>query len=245
MTTAANKHTSYFELLDALKHPGCPVCRLAEKTVTQFFDNLIYENVNDPGIRQSFRAAYGFCNTHAWQLVQAGGTSGIAILYREAVQDMLEAIDKANFDPAQGGGLRWLQQALGNGKASDATAELVQQLTPQVDCPACQLRNDRAGMMIDVLLEHLLEDELSGAFESSSGLCLPHFRTALRRVQDATSFQRLAETQLSILRHVKSELDELIRKYDYRFAQEPVGQEADAWMRAVALIASEEGYGCP
>jgi hypothetical protein len=40
------------------------------------------------------------------------------------------------------------------------------------------------------------------------------------------------------------ELDEFIRKQDHRFAAEPLGDERNAWSRAVDLISGQFGLGC-
>jgi hypothetical protein len=53
----------------------------------------------------------------------------------------------------------------------------------------------------------------------------------------------VTEAQLHIWSALQVELEELIRKFDYRFAHEPMGSEADAWERVVALLAGAKDYG--
>ena len=52
---AKGKHSIYYELRDALAGGDCPICQLALRVVERFLDYLIYENVNDPGIRENIR----------------------------------------------------------------------------------------------------------------------------------------------------------------------------------------------
>ncbi len=40
-----------WELDQALKHDACPICWASQKSVQRFLDGLLYENVNDSGIR--------------------------------------------------------------------------------------------------------------------------------------------------------------------------------------------------
>ena len=99
MSKQSDKHSSYFELRDALGLPGCAVCRLAEKSVLQFLDTFMYENVTNPTLRLTIRDGRGFCSAHSWQLVDLGGVSGIAILYRDLVNAMITPLETAADQP--------------------------------------------------------------------------------------------------------------------------------------------------
>jgi len=51
----ADKHTPYYNFLDALKEQSCPVCFLVKKGTHKTMDDFLYESVNDPGLRQEIR----------------------------------------------------------------------------------------------------------------------------------------------------------------------------------------------
>ena len=74
------------------------------------------------------------------------------------------------------------------------------------------------------------------AYESSDGLCLPHFRQALARVRDERVFEALINVQRVVWERLVSHLSEFIRKSDYRFQDESWGEERDAWLRAIAAL---------
>ena len=42
------KYTPYYNLLDAIKEKGCPICSLVVKNTHKFMDDFLYESVNDP-----------------------------------------------------------------------------------------------------------------------------------------------------------------------------------------------------
>lgn len=91
---------------------------------------------------------------------------------------------------------------------------------------------------LDSLLNNLLaEDGLLTAYEASAGLCLPHFRQALIRVRDEAVYETLLNAQRAIWERLVGHLGEIIHKNDYRFRNEPWGEEADAWLRAIAAVA--------
>ena len=74
---------------------------------------------------------------------------------------------------------------------------------------------------------------------AAGGLCLPHFTETLTHASGAAS-QSLADWQAAAFRRLRDELDELIRKHDYRFSGETITeQEAVAWTRAVAAAVGE------
>jgi hypothetical protein len=88
------------------------------------------------------------------------------------------------------------------------------------------------------LLKHLAEPEVAAGYVAAGGLCLPHLQAVLGQASEAAA-RTLAEWQATAYRRLRDELDELIRKHDYRFAGEPIGAEADSWQRAVAQIVGE------
>ena len=76
-----SKSVSYFELLDALRLEGCPVCRLLLKWSRFYLDSLFYEYVTDFGVRSRLRQSDGFCNWHTWMAATIDHSqSGIAII---------------------------------------------------------------------------------------------------------------------------------------------------------------------
>ena len=88
-----SKHTTFFELRDALGRPGCAVCRLAGRSVRRYLEALAFESVNDLGLRAALRRARGFCNLHAWQLLdEAREPFGAGIIYRDVLHACAETL---------------------------------------------------------------------------------------------------------------------------------------------------------
>jgi hypothetical protein len=236
------KHTSYYELREALAEDGCPVCRLARRTVERFLDYLIYENVNNPGVREDIRQARGFCNLHAWQLRDVRGALGMAIIHRDVLETLMRQVEAAEYrQNSWQRGLNRVRTTLGSGPACEATTDLVADLTSQQACPACRVRDSTETMCVHTLLEYMDDAELGPALRRSAGLCLPHFRLALQQVPDEATFKTLVEIQLDAWKRLRDELSELIRKQDYRFRNEGLGAEGDSWIRAIAQISGMRG----
>jgi hypothetical protein len=242
---------SFYDLRDALAQPGCAVCRLKADAVDRFLDGLLWESVNDPDRRREIRQARGFCHRHAWSLVRVSASLGVAIITRDVLQSVLAAMESATFQATSPWSIRWtpqrwLQEALDPGQPaapSWATAEVVARLEPQATCPACVWAEKMEGVYLSEFVGHLLgQDGLLADYESSDGLCLPHFRQALARVRDERVFEALVSAQRSIWERLIAHLSEFIRKSDHRFQNETWGEERDAWLRAIAALAGAKDH---
>ncbi|PYM13109.1 MAG: hypothetical protein DMD81_22110, partial [Candidatus Rokuibacteriota bacterium] len=75
------KFIGYFRLLEHCASPGCPVCRSVIDDTRKYLDALLYEQVTDPDTRRRLRTSWGFCNWHAWLLLDVETSlSGAAII---------------------------------------------------------------------------------------------------------------------------------------------------------------------
>ncbi|HUX78049.1 MAG TPA: DUF6062 family protein [Anaerolineae bacterium] len=238
---------SFYDLRDALAQPGCAVCRLKADAVDRFLDGLLWESVNDPGRRREIRQARGFCHRHAWSLVRVSASLGVAIITRDVLQSALAATESATFQATSPWSMRRVREALDPRQpAAAATAELVARLEPQAACPACVWAEKMEGVYLSEFVNHLLgQDGLLADYESSDGLCLPHFRQALARVRDERVFEALVNAQRSIWERLIAHLSEFIRKSDHRFHNETWGEERDAWLRAIAALAGAKAGPVP
>jgi len=229
--------TSFYDLRDALAQPGCAICRLKAQAVEHYLGGLLWEGVNDLGVRHSIRQARGLCHEHAWVLVRDGASVGVAIIMQDVLQNLLKTLEVAQFQALPPLSLRRVQERLDPGQPAAATAELIAQLSPQAPCPACTQVEKMESIYLHTLVEHLLgEEDLLAAYETSDGLCLPHFREALTRVRDEAVFEALVNAQRAIWERLVGHLSEIIRKSDDRFRNEPRGEEVGGALRAIAAL---------
>jgi len=228
---------SFFNLLDACREPGCPVCRLEQKAVHRYLDSQFYESVNDPDFRDHLRGSLGFCREHAWLTINRhlGDALGFALIYNDVVGDLLERLEKNVPPPAT---RQW--NALLR-RVPEQVGELVQKavyaFTPKKRCPACQQQEEAAHNLVATLVEGLERPEMVAAIKESDGLCLPHLRMALQQVKDVRPCELLISIHIEKLKGLHADLAELIRKNDYRFMKEALGKEGNSWLRAVSMIA--------
>jgi hypothetical protein len=65
-----------------------------------------------------------------------------------------------------------------------------------------------------------------------------HFRLAFAQAGDGDRWVKILETQKNALRRLTDRLAELARKHDYRFRDEPRGEEMTSWREALNASSS-------
>jgi hypothetical protein len=216
------------ELLEAMGRQGCPLCVLVERAERKAVDLFLYDQVNDISRRDALRASRGLCLQHTAMLAEGRSALGVAIVSRDILRAMAAVLETGG--PGDAAGLGWLRQRLGAG----AGAQLAERLGPQAGCPMCAERPRIEAPLIAGLLRNLGDDAFAQAFDASAGLCRAHLAATLRAA-DGEAARALVARQVGLWRRLEAELDEFIRKHDYRFKDEIVEAERDVWRRALQI----------
>jgi len=242
-----DKHTVYYELLDACAVSGCPICALTLTAVTSYLQAITYEHVNDPEFRDAIVAARGYCNDHSWRLRELRVALGTALMYRDVIRDAAAELAR----PSTGGRPDLFGAGQGQGGMRDRLAALAGRGTPDrgdgriVDphraCPACQERDRYELLYLEALLSHIQDERMSQAFRDAGGLCMVHLDRLIATTRQTAALARLIALQRECLLRLHDELTEFIRKNDYRFSSEGMGVERDSWVRAVEIVAGKPG----
>jgi hypothetical protein len=176
------RHLHYYKLVDAITSEGCPICNIVEKSIECFFNNILYESVNDIGFRREFDSAGGFCNYHAYQLVGYHDVLATTLLYQSVVQRCINAL-KA-------------MKSHGNKKQKSA-------------CPVCAVIADVESRFILNLRRYLIEDcDIIEKYKHSWGLCIPHLEMFLESQHQLPSW--FAEFHIQILAELASSMSQYI-----------------------------------
>jgi len=222
VSTTGPRDAAAFEVREALGQPGCAICRVTQRSVIRLLRTIASEQVNDLELRSQLRSAGGFCNPHAYAwLREAKSTLGTALMYR----DVLTAAQRELDSPPRGRrGRTWIRPD-----------------RPVNDCPACLAQREAEARYIEALLASLAAEETSRvAFDASDGLCRRHALAAIRSGRDGA--ECAAQRTRQVVAALIADLDEVIRKEDYRFRHEPrKDAERSAPARAVGFAAGFEG----
>jgi hypothetical protein len=226
------EEVGYHDLMADLKKPGCPVCHGAQRAAWKYLDGLLWEFVNDHGVRAGLREARGFCREHSRMALvvasEQAAAGGIAILY----EDLLAT---AQDTAAQAARSSWRAGSRSRRRgARDA-------LAPMAACPACESADRVAHNYLRILAGHGRESPPAVALHHTGrGLCFPHLATGLAQARSEQQAERLLEIFGQGTDELRRELREFIRKQDYRFQHEGLTTgEASAWKRAVYRMVGE------
>ncbi|MGE5226431.1 MAG: hypothetical protein ACM3OO_06100 [Planctomycetaceae bacterium] len=229
MTGAARPEShapGYFDLRRDLEQPGCAVCRGASRSAWRLVDGLLWEGVTDPLTRTRLRRSRGFCREHSLMAIRVAdaenGQLGMAIVYEDLLAQLEAALGQEPAKPRWGGVARRSVPA------------------PDLPCPACVSALGTEENYLRLLGRADPTSELGTLARSGAGtLCLRHLRLGLATT-DPDEQRRLVQIALTGIAAMRGDLQEFIRKRDYRFSHEPLSaEEGDAWRRAVRFLEGE------
>ncbi len=217
------------ELREAMNGWGCPLCKLAHKAEQAFIESLNYERVLDLKTRDALKASRGLCKHHSrdWRHVQ-GAALGLAIVYRVTILDLLRDTEE---DRESRRGF------LGLPVQSRSPDRIASALEAQAPCPACEVGEGSVIRFAELLLDDLDAQSVQIRLRDCGGLCLPHLRLTLRQKGARHAAPTLIKVHREAWATLMGELEEFIRKNDYRFREEEMTpQEETSWTRVLDVI---------
>jgi hypothetical protein len=222
--TRLENEVGYFDLVADLAKIGCPACHGANRAVWRYLDSLLWEFVNDPGVRGRLRASLGFCREHAITMLavanKQAASLGVAILY----DDLLRAASRVLPSEAP--------KRRRRGGRSTPTLQR---------CKACEIGERVASDYLSVLAK--APDGSApwkGIRRHGRGLCLRHVLQGLDEASDEEQWARLRDAFRRGEEELREHLAGFIRKHDYRYAAEPVSElEGSSPRRAVFRLIGE------
>lgn len=226
--------STYYDLLDAFRCEGCPVCRISRDGVDRYMDSLAYECINDPRVRAQFEDSHGFCHEHARQWTEQPRRLPTAIIYKDVLSHLSEELLKLRYHERDAFSevASWLNI---HHRERDS-------LEPEGPCPACSILETEEEKSVGSLVSSMFKWDFEDAYAASAGLCLAHLRHALRVAPDEVTYQSLID--LAVKRHdsLIAQLEIVIRRHAPQFAYEPPGEERGAPARAMRHSFAT-GYG--
>lgn len=225
------------ELIEAMREPGCALCDLAQRKSLRYVETLLETAVMDVDQRDDWRHAGGFCPSHAEMALSIPNVAGsLAILYADVLQHEMAGLSRL-FTNAK---FSWWQRR--QRRLKQRVQRWLHVRRRRIGCPICRSWQTQEDLYWAVLLDHGEDDDMIHAFTQSDGLCLPHTASLLQFDAAHAHLPTVLAAQHQCLQRLHGDLNVFIRKQDYQFAQEPYGQEADAWQRVVACLVGRR-YG--
>ena len=232
-------------LLEAMKKPGCPACRIFRQAAERALESFLWENVNEPDARQGILDSLGFCPAHtrvmvAREMYTSSLPLGTNIIYEHLGRVVAGELKALRPGSASGKLSGWSGEVRGLlGKAG-----LVKPgggpLHPRGECPACTSGNNGAQNALHVLFEEAQkEGEVLDLYLKSDGLCLPHLRDSIERHSGAypKAVQRIIDDTVQRLEAQSKDMKAYIRKANWAYRDEKLTEEEDtAWRKTLTFF---------
>lgn len=237
-----------FRIEEALKQPGCPICRLGVDAASRTVDAFLWENVNDPVVRKPINDAYGFCPEHtrllvAVEMASSGPVLGVNIIYEQLGRLVGQELRQLSFrNRAISTVQTWWAQMTGR------KVSLVRNryLSAKNQCPVCLQQSQANINALTALFEELEEGNqlLWEQYQVSDGICLAHLRLGLDQLSARfpKSAGRITEDTSRRLLQQSADMQEYIRKNNWAYRDEPItSEESLAWRKTLTFFTGKPG----
>ncbi len=235
------KETIYtIPVTDGFNEGGeCPFCNMYKTLDDASVDYMLGPAYMEDDIRMN-TDEIGFCKEHYDKMSKKQNVLGLALMLHThflKVTADLEKIAKSQKPASQKSGLPFMKK-----KAASEGSTVSDHLYMLNDnCYICNRINGTFFRYIDTFFYLWKQnDEMGNKVKEGNGFCFKHFAMLLEKGREALNQQEydkfyevLFTVQLESMKRLCGELDWFIKKFDYRYANEPWGTAQDAVERAV------------
>lgn len=206
----------------------CPFCRLYSKLEEDELELILGASMMEPDVRKRTNAQ-GFCRTHYDMMLERKNRLGMALMLQSHMGELGEALES--------GGIGALLRGPGSAIADRAAAL-------EHSCYVCGRIDHSFGKMLDNAL-YLWESD-SGFRKkllAQKMFCLPHFhafteyaRKALGKKKFGDFYGDASSVIKEYFQALRGDVDHFVRKFDYRFEDEPWGNAKDSVERSIKFL---------
>lgn len=211
----------------------CPLCSMYKSLENKAIDFAMGPSYMEDDVREA-TSRLGFCHKHLNQMYDYQNRLGLALILESRMDKIIKEVEKHT-----GQGRLTAGSLLRKKEGGSLMLTVLEKLTGS--CYICDRINSTFERYIDTLFYlYRNEEEFRRKFEGCKGFCTEHYkllhREAPGRLQGGmlNEFIRRVDTlYIENMRRVKDDLEWLINKFDYRYADEPWKNARDALPRAM------------
>lgn len=230
---------------DAFNAGGeCPFCTLKKKLEKEVLDYVMGPSYMEEDVREQ-TDLMGFCKEHYRQMLEAGNRLGVALMLKTHIQKInndMKDILKAESDRING-----RKKPFSKKNTHSPFCEYEENLSKS--CYACNRIENRMTSYFDTFFYlWKTEAEFRAKVADCKGFCMEHFAILLKESEKRLNSEmrsRLAETLIPIqqknFNRLEDEIEWFIKKFDYRFKDEPWKTSKDAVERGILKVSGHNG----
>ena len=214
----------------------CPFCILHKKLEGEILDYILGPSYMEEDVR-SQTDKLGFCKEHYRQMFNGGNRLGLALMLETHIKKINRDMEELLYQELAS--LENKKKLFAKNSAVSPFAEYETVLKDS--CYACSRMDDRMNSYFSTFF-HLwkTEEEFRNKVKNGNGFCLEHFGRILQEGKDKLNpdtysqmVQVLIPIQKNNFKRLEEELEWFIKKFDYRFKDEPWKNSKDSVERGI------------
>ena len=207
----------------------CPLCEIYSKFEENELELILGASMMEPDVRMKTNAK-GFCSTHYGKMLRAGKKLPVALMLESHLADVSDMVRVGHLFQAKG---------------SKSSAENIEKMS--CDCYICSRLDDSFGKVLDNAVYMWLSDgNFRRLVSKQKCYCLPHYAAfvkAASRGMKSADFKTFSSSVRTVeekyLEKVRENVSFFVKKFDYRYENEPWGDAKDAVEKAIALLSGK------
>jgi len=211
----------------------CPICQSTAEHLQRFYFWFVTKSYYNPALMDQLKDSYGFCKEHTWKLIEAGRSYLTEVMYGYLVRNTKSNLEQLlkKIQPSEVKKASLLRRKLGR----KDFRKIMEILTIWSHCPPCESLEWNAKCAMKEFLEVLNGKDMKELYKKSGGLCVLHLLEVLSISEEAEATY-LIEGKIERTKRLDEEVCEFLRRFGYRYENEPKGQEQDSWIRATRFF---------
>ena len=235
------------EFKQALRQPGCPLCRRLREVDLHYLRVFLREGKNDGRVRLRLLASWGLCARHAGALVhlepvERGDGLGTGTLYDWLLDQARRLLDDLRRDFGTddlAGSPQWRRRRTSRKRVEECLSRLAR----RSPCPACEAQEWYAAYIAAEFVRALEPaaklHQIREMYLASDALCLPHWRAVEGLLSRPDVRAPVADKQREVVASLKAALDAALARGVAGEGGEDGAPEDPAYARALAAVAGD------
>ncbi len=207
---------------------GCPFCTLYKKLQSEYLELILGASMMEPDVRIKTNKL-GFCNDHYNMMFVRKNRLGLALMLESHMDELRDDVDKKflNLFPGE--------------NARRRITEL------DKSCYICDKIDFSITKMFETtLLLYERDGEFKKKFCAEPYFCIPHFNKLITLAKAKMPkklyndfYEDASRVTFNYFDALRSDVKHFIKKFDYRYEDEPWGNSKDSVERAIKFLGSD------
>ena len=204
----------------------CPFCAVFNKFEKNEIDLILGASMMEPDVRIKTNRS-GFCREHYGKMLRAGKKLPIALMLESHLAEVSEMVRVNRLFPAKG---------------AKGSADNIEKMS--ADCYICGRLSASFEKVLDNAVYMWATD---GDFRKKTAaqkmFCLPHYSAFIKaasRGMSSSDFKAFSSSVRTVeekyLEKLRADVSFFVKKFDYRYENEPWGDSKDSVERAISLL---------